>query len=226
MAISKAQFQRDLAKVTRESPYRVIEAFRDEAGSHPETYRNWEQAFAAKMISRKAPKSILDIGSNRHFVNGLLAAFKVTTLDVRTRSKLFPNETLLVGDAKKFDLPDNSFDLVLSLSAIEHFGLGRYGDELDLQADTLAVKEMIRVLRPGGWLVFTTEIHRAKTVIRFNADRIYSREHITSWFKGSCVPVHETYCIGQGSRWSYGPYKAVISKAHRWQVYCGCWEKS
>ncbi len=223
MVIDPEQFKRDIVQVKEESPYQVIKVFRDDTGNHPESHRNLEQAFASAMISHRVPKNILDIGSDRYYVNGLLAAFEITTLDVRIRNKVVLNETLLVGDAKKLDLPDNSFDLVLSLCAIEHFGLGRYGDALDLQADTLAVQEMIRVLKPGGWLVLSTEIHKAETVIRFNADRIYSKEHIESWFVGSCVLVYETYC--KGPSWRFIPYEEVTSRLNKWHVYCGCWEK-
>lgn len=48
--------------------------------------------------------------------------------------------------AEHLPYPDNNFDLVTSLSVIEHIP----GD-----GDTLAVKEMWRVLKPGGKLVLT-----------------------------------------------------------------------
>ncbi len=221
--MDKAKFRRDLARVSKESPFRVFGVPRNDSGSHPENHRNFEQAFAAEVISRVVPKNILDIGSNRFFITGLLSAYKVTTVDIRPRNRNTCNETLLVEDAKELSLPSNSFDLVLSLCSIEHFGLGRYGDALDLDADTLAVKEMIRVLKPGGWLVFSTNIHRAETVIQFNAHRIYSKEHIVSWFADSCSLLCELYC--KGPNWRFVPYEQVTNRLGRWNVYCGCWKK-
>jgi SAM-dependent methyltransferase len=52
-------------------------------------------------------------------------------------------------NALMLDFPDGSFDIVYSLSSIEHFG--------GLRAASQAAREMSRVLRLGGHLVLTTE---------------------------------------------------------------------
>jgi SAM-dependent methyltransferase len=52
-------------------------------------------------------------------------------------------------NALALDFPDESFDIVFSLSSIEHFGGTR--------AAAQAAREMSRVLRPGAHLVITTE---------------------------------------------------------------------
>jgi SAM-dependent methyltransferase len=52
-------------------------------------------------------------------------------------------------DARRLDFPDESFDVVFSLSSFEHFG-GR-GDV------TAAARELGRVLRPGGHAFIVTE---------------------------------------------------------------------
>jgi SAM-dependent methyltransferase len=52
-------------------------------------------------------------------------------------------------NALALDLPDESFDIVFSLSSIEHFGQPK-----EIQT---AAREMARVLRPGGHLVIVTE---------------------------------------------------------------------
>lgn len=53
-------------------------------------------------------------------------------------------------DATALALPDDHFDVVFSLSSIEHFG--------GPQASRTAAREMARVLKPGGHLVIVTEV--------------------------------------------------------------------
>jgi SAM-dependent methyltransferase len=53
-------------------------------------------------------------------------------------------------DALNIDYPDNSFDVVFSLSSIEHFG-----QPADIRR---AAAEMGRVVKPGGHLVIVTEL--------------------------------------------------------------------
>lgn len=72
---------------------------------------------------------ILDIGSYRDFLLGILTTREVTTIDVRARQTLLKNEKIYTADAKSLPFEDNSFDMVLSLCTLEHVGLGRYGDE-------------------------------------------------------------------------------------------------
>ena len=66
------------------------------------------------------------------------------------------------------------------MHTIEHIGLGRYGDELDAEGDSKAIKEIKRVLKDGGNFLFVTPVGKPK--IEFNAHRIYSFEQITEYF--------------------------------------------
>ena len=65
---------------------------------------------------------------------------------------LYPQEKLKLMDmdARRLEFEDNSFDFVFSASSIEHFGTAE-----DIEA---ALREMHRVLKPGGACVLTTEI--------------------------------------------------------------------
>ena len=193
-----------------------------ETGTHPENFVDYECAFAAFHIHQARPANILDVGSYRHFILGLLAHFPVTTIDVRGRKPLAANETVLTCDAKKINLPDSSFDFILSLCALEHFGLGRYGDEFDRQADQKALAEMIRVLKPGGRLLFTTSIHNAEPAIAFNAHRIYNHDMI----RGLCTRLkclEEKFYSHQIK--NYCSRNKITTDRKGWDVYCGCWEK-
>ena len=219
----RAEYNRDLAGLKKNSRGFLI--FREpvlDRGKHPENFVDYECAFAASHIGGANPGRILDIGSYRHFILGLLAHFPVTTIDVRKRKAISRNETLITGDAKKLNLPNDSFDLVLSLCSVEHFGLGRYGDEIDLSADQKAFLEMVRVLKPGGRLVFTTTITRAQPSIAFNAHRIYNREMLGSFCAGlRCV---EEKFYSHKLQGLCSP-EEVTADPKAWDVYLGCWEK-
>ena len=219
----KDEFDRNWEALKRDP--RGFEVFPEplfESGDHPENFIDYQCAFASAHIARLQPREILDIGSYRHFILGLLAHFPVTTLDVRSRKPTVDGETVLTGDAKRLHLPDGSFDLVLSLCAPEHFGLGRYGDEFDLDADRKSFSEMIRVLRPGGGLVFTTTITRAAPSIAFNAHRIYDHRMLQDLCAGLTCVEEKFY---SHEKRGFCSRDEVTDKPRWWDVYCGCWEK-
>jgi SAM-dependent methyltransferase len=66
--------------------------------------------------------------------------------------------TFVHGDARDPALfAPGSFDAVVILGALEHFGLGFYGDPLDGDAgdgDVQALRNVARWLAPGGWVYF------------------------------------------------------------------------
>ena len=65
-----------------------------------------------------------------------------------------------------------TFDAVLSISSIEHDGLGRYGDPLDPWADLDSMHRLLtRHMRPGGLLFLAVPVGRDRVV--FNLHRVY-----------------------------------------------------
>lgn len=205
---------------------RGFEVFADpyyDIGLHPYTYIDFECAFASSHLAKNSSiRNILDIGSYRYFILGLLAKYKVTTVDIRDRKKTLDNETIMSCDAKKIEGPSNFFDAIISLCTLEHIGLGRYGDDFDLDGDSKAFQEMVRVLKPRGILIFTTTITQGKPSIVFNAHRIYNYQMIKN-FCGNLEPIEEQF---------YSQEKAlackkteITDKPSAWDMYCGCWKK-
>ena len=47
-----------------------------------------------------------------------------------------------------------SFDAIVLLGALEHFGLGFYGDPIDDDGDTHTMQNVCMWLKPGGWVYF------------------------------------------------------------------------
>jgi SAM-dependent methyltransferase len=221
-----AQFQKSLEylKANRGDFVEVYPEFRYEVteAEHPASNIDHETAFAASCLYKSKPSNILDIGSYRHFVIGLLAHYPVTTVDVRKREPISSNETVLTCDAKDLKLPDHSFDAVVTLCAFEHFGLGRYGDTFDPDGDRKAIAQMIRVLRPGGHLIFTTTLHKKRPAIAFNAHRIYDRPLIHKLCSGLELVEERYYSQKLGS---FCDFSEVTEHPTDDDIYCGWWKK-
>ena len=71
---------------------------------------------------------------------------------------------------------DGRFDVIVSYSAVQHDGLGRYGDALDPYGDVMAVAEMYTLLRPGGRLILAVPI--GNDCLSFNTHRVYGRRRL------------------------------------------------
>jgi SAM-dependent methyltransferase len=221
-AEERAEFGRQWREVRRDSRGFVVRSEpRFDAGSHPQHFFDFEMEFAATQVARARPGSILDIGSYRGFLVGLAAGYDLTTLDVRERPPRFEREKVLTGDARSLPLPDGSVECLVTLCAIEHFGLGRYGDPFDLDGDVRACREMGRVLRPGGLLVASLPFTRGPATLAFNSHRIYDRARIDALFPG--LRLRDVAYVSQ----ELGPCALDQNEERpgRWGVLCGAWVK-
>ena len=140
----------------------------------------YHPAWAARVLSITKPSEHTDISSTLAFCTIVSAFMPVKFYDYRPAALNLSN--LVSEHADLTALPFES-DSLLSLSCmhtVEHIGLGRYGDPLDADGDLKAIRELKRVLAPGGTLLFAVPIGRPK--ILFNGHRIYSYDQITEYF--------------------------------------------
>jgi SAM-dependent methyltransferase len=217
------QYRAALDKFRKDNrDFEIMEEVYCDVGRHPQNYVDYECEFAAGHLARLMPACVLDVGSYRTFIIGLLASLSVTTVDVRPRTSLTAHENLLICDAKELSLPDACFDAVTSLCAIEHFGLGRYGDEYDPAADLKAFAHMARVLKPGGHLIFSTTLTIGHPMIVFNGHRIYDLGTVHQMCAGLLLEEERFYSHERGALCSLAE---VTSTRGAWDVYLGCWRK-
>jgi len=112
----------------------------------------------------------------------MLSAYVPVDLCVFSPLRLeLPNMRLIAGDLTALPFPSNSVRSLSCMHVVEHIGLGRYGDALDAAGDRKAMKELQRVLAPGGNLLFVVPIGKPRVV--FNAHRVYAAEQIIEAFR-------------------------------------------
>jgi SAM-dependent methyltransferase len=140
----------------------------------------YHTAWAVRVVKEIDPSFHIDISSSLYFC-GLLSAFiPVKFYDYRPANLSLSGLETLKGDLHSLPFQDNSVESISCMHTIEHVGLGRYGDPIDPDGDLKAIKELKRVVKPGGSLLIVVPIGKPK--IEFNAHRIYSYSQIISCF--------------------------------------------
>src|SRR5439155_9836158 len=90
-----------------------------------------------------------------------VATFReIDVLDIRTVHDSIPNMRFLRADLMA-TLPAELVgcaDSASCLHALEHFGLGRYGDPIDYQGHIKGLLNLHRMLEPGGRLYLSVPI--------------------------------------------------------------------
>lgn len=81
--------------------------------------------------------------------------YQVTGVDLRHYPLQHPNFQFLRGNFLGLDIPHDSFDYVVAISAIEHAGLGAYQEHKIADGDRATIHRIQQILRPGGRLLMT-----------------------------------------------------------------------
>jgi SAM-dependent methyltransferase len=220
---ARKRYWMEFYSIKRSTGEFVFKSYKDDSGPHPIPYQDFECSFAARYIAPlPSDAAVLDVGSYRQFILGAQTLRKIVTLDIRDREPATGNESVVTGEATMIGFPAGHFDCVVSLSSIEHFGLGRYGDAFDPMADVKAVNEMCRVLKPGGLAVISTTIHKGRPSVAFNAHRIYNYSSIRGMLGGMGAVEEQVFSKGTGRQISYDQ---MTDSKYLWDIYCGCWRK-
>jgi hypothetical protein len=125
----------------------------------------------------------VDVGSRVDgFVAHLLVFMPVEVVDIRPLEPGVDGLTFVRGNGESLDsLAPDSVESISSLHAIEHFGLGRYGDPVNPAACFTAMTSLARVLQPGGRLYVGVPIGRER--VEFNAQRVFAPTTILDGFR-------------------------------------------
>lgn len=140
---------------------------------------------ASRILARR-PTRHIDVGSRVDgFVSHVAVFRKLEVIDMRPLSVSHPNIIFRQCDLRH--LPDDliaSCDSVSCLHALEHFGLGRYGDAVDADGHAHGLSNLVRMLTPGGTLYLSVPIGAQR--IEFNAHRVFRVETILAIATDEC----------------------------------------
>lgn len=140
-----------------------------------------QDLYVAQMIHRRQPGRHVDIGSRIDGFVAHVASFReIEVLDIRPVRVAIPGVVFRQADLMADGLPPTvRCDSLSCLHALEHFGLGRYGDTLDAQGSRKGLRNMARLLQPGGHFYLSVPIGRERVV--FNANRVFNPATIVRW---------------------------------------------
>jgi len=132
---------------------------------------------------REDDRELIDFGAFESTLPLTLTAlgYQVTVLDQRRYPFSHPNLEVLCGDIFDDDLgTTKKFDVVISISTIEHLGLGGYGDSIIFEsADSQGVSILWSLLKPGGRLMASVP---AGKLADYGDFRVYDNERLSRVF--------------------------------------------
>jgi len=138
-------------------------------------------AWAARKLREIQPQKHIDISSSLYFSSIVSAFVNTEFYDYRPPEILLDNLKVSRCDLTNLHFSSNSIFSLSCMHVVEHIGLGRYGDPINYDGDLLAINELKRVLKKGGYLLFVVPIGK-KNIIYFNAHRIYTFNQIKDYF--------------------------------------------
>jgi SAM-dependent methyltransferase len=148
-----------------------LQDWHDEGGAVRNEYF-WQDLLVARWVFEAQPQRHVDVGSRIDGFVAHVASFRtIEIFDVRPLEVKIPGVTFRQADLMNpVNLPQEYCDSLSCLHALEHFGLGRYGDPIDPQGHEKGLANMARLLKRGG--IFYLSVPIGKPRVEFNANRV------------------------------------------------------
>lgn len=176
-----------------------------------------QDLLVARKIHKAAPLRHIDIGSRVDGFIAHLAVFReVEVLDVRPVTTKVANITFVQADMMELDpgLHD-SCDSLSSLHALEHFGLGRYGDPIDVDGHLKGFENMYKILKTEGTFYFSVPMGPQR--IDFNAHRVFALSYLLEMFKARFEVMDFAFVDDRGDL-----HEGVTLSEKDIETNCGC----
>lgn len=160
----------------------------------------WQDLLVARSIFEAKPKKHVDVGSLvAGFVAHVASFREIEVFDVRPISTQIPGVTF-----KQADLMQpvagmaNYCDSLSCLHALEHFGLGRYGDPIDPKGFERGLANMAALLRKEG--VFYLSVPIGVERVEFNGQRVIDPRVMIDLARANSLELRELKVVRQGGK--------------------------
>ena len=153
--------------------YRIYGEKRQAAGGASGHYFH-QDLLVAREVHRQNPVRHIDVASRIDGFVAHVASFRrIEVIDIRP---LDPISGIDFIQADLMNLDEDllsAADSVSCLHALEHFGLGRYGDPINFDGWELGLQGLTKLVAPGGRLYLSVPTGHQQRV-EFNAHRVFS----------------------------------------------------
>ncbi len=162
----------------------------EEGGSTRSEYF-WQDLYIAQKICSAKPEKHVDIGSRIDGFVAHVASFRtIEVFDIRPITSDIPGVIFRQADLMNpSEMLVEYCDSVSCLHALEHFGLGRYGDPIDSLGYVAGFKNMAKILMKDGLFYLSVPIGMAR--VEFNAHRVFDPREIVRQAKENCLVLQE-----------------------------------
>jgi hypothetical protein len=143
----------------------------EEGGSTKDEYF-WQDLLVARKVFEANPNKHVDVGSRVDGFVAHVASFRrIEVFDIRAITTLIPGIVFKRSDLmRREDSMTGYCDSLSCLHALEHFGLGRYGDSVDANGLECGLANLASLLVDDGVFYLSLPIGVAR--VEFNANRV------------------------------------------------------
>lgn len=184
-----------------------------------------QDLLVAQSIHSRNPHRHIDVGSSiTGFVSHVASFRTIEVIDIRPLEIHIPGIVFRQADIMNLDWDvDHQADSVSCLHALEHFGLGRYGDDIDPDGWRKGYDGLLRLLETRGTLYLSVPTGERQR-IEFNAHRVFSIPFLRNVLEQDFEIIDLSFIQDDGKLLlNVDPYGSESEKSFGAEYGCSIW---